>query len=167
MFCFSNTGTKTAATALTFESVFNRSEMAQWQDLEEMSVLVAGKHRKLPDTYRPSLQLLHGNTDNSNNPLAVIKGKCVKHRKLPDTYRPSLQLLHGNTDNSNNPLAVIKGKCVKHRKLPDTYRPSLQLLHGNTDNSNNPLAVIKGKCVQCCQNFRAPKHSKLAFCRGK
>ena len=63
------------ATSVTFDRIFDPTEREEWQDLEEMAVMVATGQRNLPAGYRPNLQLLHGKTDNSVSPLVVVGGE--------------------------------------------------------------------------------------------
>ncbi|XP_038077879.1 trafficking protein particle complex subunit 8-like [Patiria miniata] len=64
--------TQMYATSVTFDRIFDPAEREEWQNLEEMAIMVATGQYNLPAGFRPNLQLLHGKTDNSISPLVVV-----------------------------------------------------------------------------------------------
>ncbi|PIK47727.1 putative trafficking protein particle complex subunit 8 [Apostichopus japonicus] len=63
---------KTAATSVTFDCILNRTEMKEWQRLEEIALLYKNFHKKIPAGFKPFVHLFHSETDNSVQPLAVM-----------------------------------------------------------------------------------------------
>ncbi|XP_022096139.1 trafficking protein particle complex subunit 8-like isoform X2 [Acanthaster planci] len=64
--------TQMYATSVTFDRIFDPAECEEWQNLEEMAIMVASGQYTLPAGFRPNLQLLHAKTDNSTSPLVVV-----------------------------------------------------------------------------------------------
>ncbi|PIK33821.1 putative trafficking protein particle complex subunit 8 [Apostichopus japonicus] len=63
---------KTAATSVTFDCILNRTEMKEWQRLEEIALLYKNFHKKIQAGFKPFVHLFHSETDNSVQPLAVL-----------------------------------------------------------------------------------------------
>ncbi|XP_033625745.1 trafficking protein particle complex subunit 8-like [Asterias rubens] len=80
------------ATSVTFDRIFDPTEREEWQDLEEMAVMVATGQRNLPAGYRPNLQLLHGKTDNSVSPLVVVGEAVTVELVLENPLKVSLTI---------------------------------------------------------------------------